>query len=158
MTTKKINTHYYHMPMSVTNRVQLDVTQRKSCRPLDAQCHVPAVICDSVQSPQSLLDDNTSSTDAQDGPQPLIVELFSTWPERVLVLAELLQLGELLGLRSRVATLLMLSLLSITSKVPQKSIVCDRSEELYRREHVGAVEHDNEGNVDEGVSEVADTC
>lgn len=52
----------------------------------------------------------------------------------------------------------MLAFLRISTKVSQEGVVGNGAEELDRGEHVRAVEHYDEGDVDERVAEVAVIC
>lgn len=112
-----------------------------------------------MQSPQRLLNNYTQGTYTKHSPQPLILaKLLDTGPEAVLVLTELFELSKLLRLGCRVPTLLVLALLCISAEVSQEGVVGDGAEEFDWGEHVGAVEHDDEGDVNEGVAKVAVLC
>lgn len=108
-----------------------------------------------MHSPQRLLHCNTKPTNTQDSPQPLVTNLIHAWPERILISAELLQFSKLVRLRSRVSSLLVLRFLCIAAKEAKEAVVCNWAEELDRRQHIGAVQHDDEGNMDQSVAEVA---
>ena len=111
-----------------------------------------------VQRPERLLNRNTKCTNTHHSPKPLVLELVHARPEGVLVGAELLQLRKLVGMRLRVAAHLMLLLLLIATEEAQEAVVGDGTEQLDWGQHVTAVEHDDEGDVDQSISEVAVTC
>jgi hypothetical protein len=111
-----------------------------------------------VQRPERLLNRNTKCTNTDHSPKPRILELVHARPEGILVGAELLQLCKLVGMRLRVAAHLMLLLLLVAAEEAQEAVVCDGTEQLNWGQHVTAVEHDDEGDVNQGVSEVAVTC
>lgn len=111
-----------------------------------------------VQRPECLLNGNTKSTNTQNRPQPLVAKLFHAGPECVLISSELLQLGELIGLGGRVTALLVLLLLGVAAEEAEEAVVCDGTEKLDGSEHVTAVQHDNERDVDESVAEIAVLC
>jgi hypothetical protein len=108
-----------------------------------------------VHRPKRLLNSDAHSTETDHSPQPLVLQLIRVGPESVLIRTEILQLAELLWVGSRVSALLVSLLLGISTKVAEEGVVRGGTEELDRGEHVGAVEHDNEGDVYEGVAEVA---
>lgn len=108
-----------------------------------------------VECPERLLNCNAKPTNTQNSPQPLVTKLLHARPERILVSAELLQLSELVRLRSGVATFLVLLLLGIAAEEAEEAIVCDGAEELDGCEHVRAIKHDDEGDVDQGIAKVA---
>lgn len=120
--------------------------------------HFLTTTADLVQRSERLLDRNTKPTNTENGPQPLVGKLLHAWPKSILVRAELLQLGKFVWLGSRVATHLVRLLLLVTTEEAEEAVVRDRAEELNWGEHVAAIEHDDEGNVDEGVAEVAGFC
>lgn len=100
---------------------------------------LPTATCNLVQRPQSLLDSYTHSTKTEHSPEPLVAQFVDTRPKGILIILELLQLGELLGVRSRVSTLLVPFLLGVSSEEAQECIVCDGTEEFDWRKHIGAV-------------------
>ena len=110
-----------------------------------------------MQRPERLLNCNTKRSNTYHSPKPRVLELVHARPEGVLVGAELLQLCKLVGMRLRVAAHLMLLLLLIAAEEAQEAVVGDGTEQLDWGQHVTAVEHDDEGNVNEGISEVAVT-
>jgi hypothetical protein len=69
-----------------------------------------------VQRPPRLFDHNTESPNTKNGPEPPVTELLHTRPEGVLVVLELLELGEFFGMGCRVSALLMLLLLGISTE------------------------------------------
>jgi hypothetical protein len=97
--------------------------------------------------PKRFLNRDTKSSSPDNSPEPLVPKLLRPGPEGILLLAELLKLGELLGLRLGVAALLVRLGLLVAAKVPQEAVVRDRAEELDGGEHVGAVEEDDERGV-----------
>jgi hypothetical protein len=108
-----------------------------------------------VHRPQRLFESNAHTTNTHHSPQPLVLQLIDTRPEGILIRTELLQLTELLWVRSRVSALLVFLLLGVATEKAEEGVVRSGAEELDGSEHVGAVEHDDEGDVYEGVAEVA---
>jgi hypothetical protein len=108
-----------------------------------------------VHRPKRLLNSDAHSTETDHSPQPLVLQLIRVGPEGILIRTETLQLAELLWVGSRVSALLVSLLLGISTKVAEEGVVRGGTEEFDRGEHVGTVEHDDEGDVYEGVAEVA---
>lgn len=107
-----------------------------------------------MKSPQALFNGNSQSSAPKHHPQPLVPELLSGWPERVLLIAELLQVLKLLGVGYGVAPGLMLLGLLVSTKVSQKHVVGGRSEEFDWCEHVGAIQEYDKGEMDECITEI----
>ena len=109
-----------------------------------------------MHRPKRLLNSNAHTTNTHHSPQPLVLQLIHTGPEGILIRTEVLQLTKLLWVRSRVSALLVFLLLGVAAEEAEEGVVRSGAEEFDGREHVGAVEHDDEGDVYEGVAKVAD--
>lgn len=107
------------------------------------------------QRPHTSLKHDTSTSRTHNNPQPQVLKLLQRRPERILLVPVLIKLRHLLWGRLAVAPCLRSFSLAIPTKVAQEDVVGDWAEEFNGREHVAAEEKDWEGEVDEGVAEVA---
>lgn len=104
--------------------------------------------------PHPLLNNNANNPTPKNNPSPRVCKLSQTRPETVLLGPPGLQLLVLVGVSQLVARFLARFVLLITADEAQVSVVCEGSQKDERIEAVGGVE-DDEGEVDEGVTEVA---
>ena len=105
-----------------------------------------------VESP---LNCNTRGSSSKHDPRPFVRHLIRGGPKRVLILLILLKVAHLDGVTLGVTSLLVCLFLPVTTNVTKETVVGDCAEKLDRGEHVGAVKHEREGEVDKGVPKVA---
>lgn len=104
---------------------------------------------------EQLLDNSNGTARTKHDPEILIAELLDARPEGILLLAIGLEIGGLVGAGDRVAAFLVVFGGLVAAEEAQVGVVGDGAEQLDGREHVAGVEQDGEGEVNQGVAEVA---
>ena len=84
-------------------------------------------------------------------PQPLIPQLRDARPERINILICAICIERSLSL-ALVASRLVSFCLVVSTYVSEEDVVCDWTKELDGGEHIGGVEEDGEGGVDEEIA------
>lgn len=100
----------------------------------------------------------THNTSTSHNPYPLVVPLLDTGPEAVLLALVSPQLLKLGGVLLDISLLLARLVLLVTAEVAENDVVADRTEDDEGVKHAGTVEEYGEGQVAEGVAEIATFC
>lgn len=106
--------------------------------------------------PGSPLDHNTNTTNPRKNPNPRVGNLAEFRPEAVLVFSVVLQLEVLPRVLRLVPQFLAIFILAVTADEAQEDVVCDWAGKSERVEEVVAGQEEWEGEVCEGVTEVAE--